>query len=128
MFFISIICLFTWLIPSLGLDNNIKIHETEISMAENGDRTSNPRVIMWCVPRSVSTAFTKCMSFVDGAEVWLEPYVMSNTIPKIFDIFHDGDGEKLPTEVTGNEELYRELAEKLTLGGNIDEYNLDRLS
>lgn len=36
-----------------------------------------PRIFLWCVPRSCSTALTKMMSFVDGAEIWFEPYVMS---------------------------------------------------
>lgn len=34
------------------------------------------RVFLWIVPRSASTAFTKCMSFVDDTEVWMEPYYM----------------------------------------------------
>ena len=97
-------------------------------MAQNGDRPSNPRVIMWCVPRSVSTAFTKCMSFVDGAEIWLEPYVISKAIEEMFDLTPRDDDEKLPLELEGNEELYRDLAEQLTLGGKIDEYKLERLS
>ena len=96
-------------------------------MAQNGDCPSNPRVIMWCIPRSVSTAFTKCMSFVDGAEIWLEPYAMSKGLQDLYDMFHPED-KKFPLEVEGNEDLYRELAEKLTLGGNIDEYKLERLS
>ena len=97
-------------------------------MAENVDRPSNPRVIMWCILRSVSTAFTKCVSFVEGAEVWLEPYFISKAIEEAFDMFHQDDDETLPLELEGNEALYRELAEKLTLGGNIDEYKLERLS
>ncbi|XP_030835798.1 uncharacterized protein LOC593133 [Strongylocentrotus purpuratus] len=35
------------------------------------------RVIMWCVPRSISTAIAKCFSFVDNTEVWFEPYCLA---------------------------------------------------
>ncbi|KAJ8039901.1 hypothetical protein HOLleu_14052 [Holothuria leucospilota] len=41
------------------------------------------RVFQWIVPRSGSTAFTKCMSFVDDTEVWMEPYytcVLNETV------------------------------------------------
>ncbi|KAJ8023685.1 hypothetical protein HOLleu_36189 [Holothuria leucospilota] len=36
-----------------------------------------PRIFLWCVPRSCSTVFTNFMSYIDGAEVWFEPYVLS---------------------------------------------------
>ncbi|XP_071839680.1 uncharacterized protein [Apostichopus japonicus] len=36
------------------------------------------RVFMWVVPRTNSTVFTKCMSFVDKVEVWMEPYFACN--------------------------------------------------
>ncbi|XP_022084378.1 branched-chain-amino-acid aminotransferase-like protein 2 [Acanthaster planci] len=32
------------------------------------------RVFLWCVPRTVSTAFLKCISFVEGLQVVNEPY------------------------------------------------------
>ena len=113
----------------IDLSDNIKDREIIRIMSQNGDRPQNPRVIMWCVPRSVSTAFTKCISFVDGADVWLEPYVIAKAIEEMFDKFrHDEHGEKLPIEVEGNEALYRELAEKLTLGGDVNDYKLERLS
>lgn len=35
-------------------------------------------VFLWALPRSVSTALTKCMSFVDGVQVWNEPYLYSH--------------------------------------------------
>lgn len=35
------------------------------------------RVMLWAVPRSASTVFTKFMSFVDDIEVWNEPYMLS---------------------------------------------------
>ncbi|KAJ8047205.1 hypothetical protein HOLleu_06146 [Holothuria leucospilota] len=39
---------------------------------QNSDRPL--RVFLWMVPRTHSTVFMKCLSFVDGAEVWMEPY------------------------------------------------------
>ncbi|XP_072027778.1 uncharacterized protein [Amphiura filiformis] len=32
------------------------------------------RVILWCVPRTCSTAFLKCMTYVPDSQVWYEPY------------------------------------------------------
>ncbi|XP_071485187.1 uncharacterized protein [Diadema antillarum] len=37
----------------------------------------NFRVLMWCVPRSVSTAIAKCFSFIDNTQVWFEPYCLA---------------------------------------------------
>ncbi|KAJ8039930.1 hypothetical protein HOLleu_14090 [Holothuria leucospilota] len=38
--------------------------------------TNRPlRVFLWIIPRTNSTALTKCMSFVDETEVWMEPYL-----------------------------------------------------
>ncbi|KAJ8023798.1 hypothetical protein HOLleu_36339 [Holothuria leucospilota] len=39
-------------------------------------RKDNNVVFLWCVPRSLSTLLTKCLSFVDGIQVWFEPYVV----------------------------------------------------
>ncbi|KAJ8019006.1 hypothetical protein HOLleu_42666 [Holothuria leucospilota] len=33
-----------------------------------------PRIFFWVLPRTCSTVFTKLISFVDGAQIWLEPY------------------------------------------------------
>lgn len=97
-------------------------------MAEIGEKLqSNSRVLMWCVPRSGSTVLTKCMSFVDGADVWLEPYVMSTTAASMYHAAHP-ECEQVPLEVEGNEAIYSEMAESLTFGGNVAEYNLHRLS
>ncbi|KAJ8030644.1 hypothetical protein HOLleu_27112 [Holothuria leucospilota] len=35
------------------------------------------RIFLWCNPRSLSTVFLKCVSCMDGADVWHEPYVYS---------------------------------------------------
>ncbi|XP_071957800.1 uncharacterized protein [Antedon mediterranea] len=39
-------------------------------MAEN----FQARVMLWCIPRSISTAFTKCMSHLDDVQIISEPY------------------------------------------------------
>ncbi|KAJ8039894.1 hypothetical protein HOLleu_14044 [Holothuria leucospilota] len=32
------------------------------------------RMFLWCSARSLSSVFTKCVSFMEGAQVWFEPY------------------------------------------------------
>ena len=34
-------------------------------------------IFLWINPRNLSTAFTKCVSFMDGACIWHEPYASS---------------------------------------------------
>lgn len=46
-----------------------------VKMADEKERQRPTRVFMWMVPRTNSTVFTKCMSFVDNTEVWNEPYM-----------------------------------------------------
>lgn len=35
------------------------------------------RIFVWCWPRSISTAFEKCLSFVEGVQTWHEPYCVA---------------------------------------------------
>ncbi|XP_071940934.1 uncharacterized protein [Antedon mediterranea] len=42
--------------------------------------TEQVRVILWCIPRTVSTAFEKCMSNLDDVQIINEPYVSAFTI------------------------------------------------
>ena len=46
-----------------------------IKMAENEKQA---RVILWGVPRCVSTSFLKCLTFVEDSVCWYEPYLMAN--------------------------------------------------
>ncbi len=39
---------------------------------------SQSRVFLWCLPRSVSTSFLKCMTFVENSQIWHEPYMWAN--------------------------------------------------
>lgn len=32
-------------------------------------------IFLWIVPRTCSTVFSKCMTFVDDVQVWMEPYL-----------------------------------------------------
>ncbi|KAJ8048068.1 hypothetical protein HOLleu_00236 [Holothuria leucospilota] len=43
-------------------------------MAANGTSSTPNRVFMWINPRSLSTSFEKCVGFMDGAQIWHEPY------------------------------------------------------
>ena len=51
--------------------------------AKNEDQVC---VFLWALPRSVSTAMTKCMSFVEGVQIWHEPYLTSHQNEKFRDL------------------------------------------
>ncbi|XP_072164664.1 uncharacterized protein [Diadema setosum] len=44
---------------------------------DNPGGKSGGRAILWMIPRSISTAFAKCMSGIPGCEVWIEPFGIS---------------------------------------------------
>ena len=46
-------------------------------MSEN---TKQARVILWGVPRSISTSFLKCLTFVEDSVCWHEPYLYANMV------------------------------------------------
>ncbi|XP_071496647.1 uncharacterized protein [Diadema antillarum] len=77
----------------------------DIPRGQNGGRA-----ILWMIPRSISTAFTKCMSGIPGCEVWMEPFGFSQ--------FAMNELEKLgikdkPMSYAGHEELFKTAAEAL---------------
>ncbi|XP_071485188.1 uncharacterized protein [Diadema antillarum] len=56
------------------------------------------RVVMWCVPRTASTAVAKCLTALDNTQVWFDPYgiaamqesslkMMAVEMPKSWDEF-----------------------------------------
>ena len=49
--------------------------EIPLKMSEN---TKQARVILWGVPRSISTSFLKCLTFVEDSVCWHEPYLYAN--------------------------------------------------
>ncbi|XP_041476142.1 uncharacterized protein LOC121424498 [Lytechinus variegatus] len=66
------------------------------------------KVFLWCSPRTVSTAFTKCMSFIEGMEIWSEPfvycYLSSKEVKKKLNV-------DLPFVLEGNEDIYAKTTE-----------------
>ena len=66
------------------------------------------RTFLWCVPRSVSTSLTLCLSGISDIEIGWEPFNFCD-IAKIDARVHLG--ESLPTEYIDNEELYRKTGE-----------------
>ncbi|XP_003723485.2 uncharacterized protein LOC100889781 [Strongylocentrotus purpuratus] len=63
------------------------------------------KVALWCVPRSMSTVFAKCMSAIDEMEVYLELYSYSASVSGVF---HSATGRVLPKKLAGNETVYEE--------------------
>lgn len=45
-----------------------------MDQSQNSGECEPTRVMLWSIPRSLSTVVTKCISFIDGMEVWFEPY------------------------------------------------------
>ncbi|XP_041453095.1 uncharacterized protein LOC121406143 [Lytechinus variegatus] len=79
------------------------------------------KVFLWCSPRTVSTAFTKCISFIKGVEVWSEPFVYCFLSTKEAK-YHLG--VDLPMELEGNEEVFEkttELMRKMTASNVVTE-------
>ncbi|XP_071483415.1 uncharacterized protein [Diadema antillarum] len=66
------------------------------------------RVIMWCVPRTISSALTKCLSAVQDLEVHFEPYQYCFAAAAA----HKAScGEDIPMMYEGNEEALAEAAQ-----------------
>ena len=36
------------------------------------------RVMLWCPPRSVSTAILKCLTYVPKLQAWCEPFIFAD--------------------------------------------------
>ncbi|XP_071487972.1 uncharacterized protein [Diadema antillarum] len=88
-------------------------------MAENADGLGNhcsssfgeengTRVFLWCSPRTVSTALTKCLSFIEGMEVWSEPFVFCFAASKEL---QKATGQEAPMELEGNEAIFAKATE-----------------
>ena len=72
------------------------------------------KVALWCVPRSMSTVLTKCISAIDDMEVYFELYSYAASIGNLFE---SSTGRKLSLKLDGNEADYEkaiELAKKET--------------
>ena len=68
------------------------------------------RTILWCIPRSVSTALMKCLSFIEDNEVWSEPYSFCYAAKVEYRRAMNAD---IPIDYEGNEEAFQKAAECL---------------
>ncbi|XP_072164671.1 uncharacterized protein [Diadema setosum] len=68
------------------------------------------RVILWMIPRSISTAFSKCMSGIPGCEVWMEPFAFCQFA--LTELEKIGIKDK-PMSYAGHEELFKTAAEAM---------------
>ncbi|XP_041480482.1 uncharacterized protein LOC121427970 [Lytechinus variegatus] len=83
-------------------------------MASSGRSDGRTRTILWCVPRAISTAFAKCLSYIEGTEVWFEPYTYSHVNKVEYRMNTNLD---IPMEYEGNEEIFataKEILDKIT--------------
>ena len=63
------------------------------------------KVALWSSPRSCSTVLTKCLSAIDGLEVFLELYSNAATFRGTMKTL---TGRELPLDLVGNEEVFEE--------------------
>eukprot|EP00057_Strongylocentrotus_purpuratus_P013982 XP_011668456.1 PREDICTED: uncharacterized protein LOC105440231 [Strongylocentrotus purpuratus] len=77
-------------------------------------RTILCRTILWCVPRSVSTALARCLSAIGDNQIWFEPFCYCYLAKVEFERI---TGRKLPKDIRGNEQTFLEassILQKLT--------------
>ncbi|XP_071504565.1 uncharacterized protein [Diadema antillarum] len=77
-------------------------------MASEDDRV---RVIMWTCPRTISTALTKCLSHIEGIEIWFEPYCFCIMAAMEYRRVY---GSELPTAYEGHEEAFAKAAQLIS--------------
>lgn len=73
-------------------------------------------VFLWALPRSVSTAMTKCMSFVDGVQIWHEPYMYSYHNEKLRDPLVIEKMAKFGMDFQRMEEMLKAMCENVPVG------------
>ncbi|KAJ8045816.1 hypothetical protein HOLleu_08910 [Holothuria leucospilota] len=76
-------------------------------------------VFLWALPRSMSTAMTKCMSFVDGIQIWHEPYLYSYHNEKFKDPVVIEKMRKMGMDLEGLEKTYKEIIKDEPAGKRI---------
>ncbi|XP_041480481.1 branched-chain-amino-acid aminotransferase-like protein 1 [Lytechinus variegatus] len=76
---------------------------------KNGDES---RTVLWCVPRAISTAFAKCLSYIEDTEVWFEPYVYTYMARVEYELHSK---LVIPKEYEGNEETFQKVKEMVDL-------------
>ncbi len=71
--------------------------------------TEQRRVMLWGVPRTLSTAITKCMSFVEGSQIVIEPYNSA---------YHFGPEKvPLPAPLAGRQQQNKQRFESVPIEG-----------
>ncbi|XP_072180551.1 uncharacterized protein [Diadema setosum] len=77
------------------------------------------RIIIWCLPRTISTALVKCLSTIEGLEVWFEPFCYSALAARTYKF---ACGRDAPLVYEGNEEALASAAAILSsvIGSKID--------
>ncbi|XP_003730265.2 uncharacterized protein LOC100893046 [Strongylocentrotus purpuratus] len=83
---------------------------TMTSLKPNGE-ADQVRIILWTFPRTLSTALIKCLSQIDGVEIWFEPYCFCSMAAREYRRAH---GRELPTSYAGNETKFTEAARLLS--------------
>ncbi|XP_041457448.1 branched-chain-amino-acid aminotransferase-like protein 2 [Lytechinus variegatus] len=79
------------------------------SSSESQGSRAGSRTIIWCVPRTVSTALTKSLSFIKDIEVWFEPFTNCRvTQVHVKQTF----GLDLPNKYEGNEEIFKRVVDR----------------
>ena len=87
---------------------------TKVMAAKDETNAEPVRVALWCVPRSTSTIFSKCLCGVEDIIVFSELYTYAASCRSIFAAT---TGQDIPAELDGNDKLYEEanaLWEKTT--------------
>ncbi|XP_041457556.1 uncharacterized protein LOC121409714 [Lytechinus variegatus] len=59
------------------------------------------KIIGWILPRTISTALCKCLSGIDGMEIWFERFSRAYSVKNEYE---KQTGDKMPLEYEGNEE------------------------
>ncbi|XP_030830756.1 uncharacterized protein LOC105437649 [Strongylocentrotus purpuratus] len=90
----------------------------------SSSNTDGSRTILWCVPRSISTALAKCLSFIDASEVWFEPYAYCNATSNEY---NHQTKLNIPMDYEGNEEIFQRVKKALDGMANTH-FEPDRLS
>ena len=88
----------------------------------NPDELSSAKVILWCAPRSTSNLFTKCLTAIEGMEVWIEPYEYSHwALGEMKRLGLWDDTQQIPSFYEGNEEKFEKAADGMArfLGSKI---------
>nr|XP_054771342.1 uncharacterized protein LOC129279275 [Lytechinus pictus] len=70
--------------------------------------SSPVRIFAWVVPRTISTALSKCLSNIGGMEIWFELFTYAQVVRQEYE---NKTGNQMPMEYEGNEDTAREAAE-----------------